>query len=69
MFGAQAQKPAATDVRVGIILGNAPAGTDEPTAMQTARCLKGFELYKSGAVNKLLVTGGFTQATTSPRRG
>ncbi len=68
MFGAQAQKPAATDVRVGIILGNAPAGTDEPTAMQTARCLKGFELYKSGAVNKLLVTGGFTRDYISEAR-
>jgi len=55
--GAQAQKRAATDVRVGIVLGNAPAATDEPTPMQTARCLKTLELYKSGAVNTLLVTG------------
>ena len=66
--GAQSQKPAAADVRVGIILGNAPAGTDEPTAMQTARCLKAFELYKSGAVNKLLVTGGFTRDYISEAR-
>jgi hypothetical protein len=66
--GAQAQKPAAADVRVGIILGNAPAGTDEPTGMQTARCLKGYELYTSGAVNKLLVTGGFTRDYISEAR-
>jgi len=66
--GAQAQKPAVPDVRVGIILGNAPAGTDEPTTAQTARCLKGFELYKNGAVNKLLVTGGFTRDYISEAR-
>ena len=65
--GAQAQRPAA-GVRVGIVLGNAPAGTDEPTAMQTARCLKAFELYSSGAVNKLLVTGGFTRDYISEAR-
>jgi vancomycin permeability regulator SanA len=66
--GAQAQQPAAGDVRVGIILGNAPAAADEPTPMQTARCLKAFELYKSGAVNKLLVTGGFTRDYISEAR-
>ena len=66
--GAQEQKPGAADIRVGIILGNAPAGTDEPTSAQTARCLKGFELYKSGAVNKLLVTGGFTRDYISEAR-
>jgi len=58
-------KPAA---RVAIVLGNAPAGTDEPTAMQTARCLKAFELYKNGAVNTLLVTGGFTRDYISEAR-
>ena len=66
--GAQSQKSAAADVRVGIVLGNAPAATDEPTAMQTARCLKSFELYKSGGVNKLLVTGGFTRDYISEAR-
>ena len=68
LLGAQTQKPAAPDVRVAIVLGNAPAGTDEPTAMQTGRCLKAFELYKSGAVNKLLVTGGFTRDYISEAR-
>jgi len=48
------------DVRVAVVLGNGPTATDEPTAAQTARCLKAFELYKGGTVNKLLVTGGFT---------
>jgi len=67
-LAAQAQKPAAADARVAIVLGNAPAGTDEPTAMQTARCLKAFELYKSGAVNTLLVTGGFTRDYISEAR-
>jgi uncharacterized SAM-binding protein YcdF (DUF218 family) len=62
------QGAAGADVRVGIILGNAPAGTDEPTAAQTARCLKGFELYRTGAVNKLLVTGGFTRDYISEAR-
>jgi vancomycin permeability regulator SanA len=65
---AQAQKPAAADARVAIVLGNAPAGTDEPTAMQTARCLKAFELYRNGTVNKLLVTGGFTRDYISEAR-
>jgi len=32
------------------------------------RCLKGFELYKSGAVNRLLVTGGFTRDYISEAR-
>jgi SanA protein len=66
--GAQAQKPAAADVRAAVILGNAPAAADEPTPMQTARCLKAFELYRSGAVNKLLVTGGFTRDYISEAR-
>jgi vancomycin permeability regulator SanA len=67
--GAQAPPQAAkADVRVGIILGNAPAGTDEPTPMQTARCLKAYELYKNGTVNKLLVTGGFTRDYISEAR-
>jgi len=65
---AQGQKPAPPDARVGIVLGNAPAGTDEPTAMQTARCLKAFELYKNGTVNTLLVTGGFTRDYISEAR-
>ena len=65
---AQAQKAGSTDVRVAIILGNAPAGTDEPTPAQTARCLEGFELYKNGTVNKLLVTGGFTRDYISEAR-
>ena len=68
LLGAQAQQPAAADIRVGIVLGNAPAGTDEPTPMQTARCLKAFELYKRGTVNKLLVTGGFTRDYISEAR-
>jgi len=67
-LGARSQEAAKTDVRVGIILGNAPAGTDEPTSAQTARCLKGFELYKNGTVNKLLVTGGFTRDYISEAR-
>lgn len=60
---AAAQQPPAapaSDVRVGIILGNAPVAVDEPTTAQTARCLKAFELFKNGVVNTLLVTGGFT---------
>lgn len=61
----QEQAPA---VRVAIVLGNAPAGTDEPTTAQTARCLKAYELYKSGEVNKLLVTGGFTRDHISEAR-
>jgi vancomycin permeability regulator SanA len=72
LLGAQAPQaplPAAKpDVRVAIVLGNAPAAADEPTAMQTARCLKAFELYKNGAVNKLLVTGGFTRDYISEAR-
>jgi len=72
VLGAQApQAPSPTgkpDARVGIVLGNAPAGTDEPTAMQTARCLKAYELYKNGAVNTLLVTGGFTRDYISEAR-
>ena len=67
-LGVQPQQAPKADVRVAIILGNAPAGTDEPTPMQTARCLKGFELYKSGAVNRLLVTGGFTRDYISEAR-
>ena len=63
-----AEAAATADARVAIVLGNAPAGTDEPTAMQTARCLKAFELYKSGAVNTLLVTGGFTRDYISEAR-
>lgn len=66
--GVEPQKAEGTDIRVGIILGNAPAGTDEPTAAQTARCLKGFELYKNGTVNRLLVTGGFTRDYISEAR-
>jgi len=65
---AQSQQPAVAGVRVAVVLGNAPAATDEPTPMQTARCLKAFELYKSGAVNKLLVTGGFTRDYVSEAR-
>jgi vancomycin permeability regulator SanA len=65
----QAPSPAAKPgVRVGIVLGNAPAATDEPTAMQTARCLKAFELYRNGTVNTLLVTGGFTRDYISEAR-
>ena len=67
-LGARAQKAAGADTRVAVILGNAPAGTDEPTSAQTARCLKGFELYKNGSVNKLLVTGGFTRDYISEAR-
>jgi uncharacterized SAM-binding protein YcdF (DUF218 family) len=68
-LGAQAPPQAAkAEVRVAVILGNAPAGTDEPTSAQTARCLKGFELYKNGTVNKLLVTGGFTRDYISEAR-
>jgi uncharacterized SAM-binding protein YcdF (DUF218 family) len=55
-----ARQAGSGDVRVAVVLGNGPKATDEPTAVQTARCLKAFELYKKGAVNKLLVTGGFT---------
>lgn len=62
------QQATAPPVRVGIVLGNAPAATDEPTSAQTARCLKAYELYKSGAVNKLLVTGGFTRDHISEAR-
>lgn len=58
-LGARPQAPAG-DIRVAVVLGNGNTVTDEPTAMQTARCLKGFELYKSGAATKLVVTGGFT---------
>ena len=61
----QAQAPA---VRAAVVLGNAPAATDEPTAAQTARCLKAYELYKSGEVNELLVTGGFTRDYISEAR-
>jgi uncharacterized SAM-binding protein YcdF (DUF218 family) len=50
----------ASDVRVAVVLGNGPRATDEPTAVQTARCLKAFDLYRNGTVNKLVVTGGFT---------
>ena len=68
LSGAQAPQAGRPDARVGIVLGNAPAGTDEPTAMQTARCLKAFELYKNGTVNTLLVTGGFTRDYISEAR-
>jgi vancomycin permeability regulator SanA len=59
LLAADGQTPAA-DIRVAVVLGNGPKATDEPTPFQTARCLKAFDLYKSGAVNKLVVTGGFT---------
>jgi hypothetical protein len=36
--------------------------------MQTARCLKAFELYKNGMVNKPVVTGGFTRDHVSEAR-
>ena len=62
------QQAGAPSVRVAVVLGNAPAATDEPTSAQTARCLKAYELYKSGAVNKLLVTGGFTRDFISEAR-
>ena len=55
-----ASQAGAGDVRIAVVLGNGPQATDEPTAVQTARCLKAFELYRNGTVNKLLVTGGFT---------
>ena len=68
-LGAQAPpQPAKPDVRVAIVLGNMPAATDEPTPMNTARCLKGFELYRNGTVNKLVVTGGFTRDYISEAR-
>jgi vancomycin permeability regulator SanA len=66
--GAAPQQAQGADAHVAVILGNAPAGTDEPTSAQTARCLKAFELYKSGTVNKLLVTGGFTRDYISEAR-
>jgi vancomycin permeability regulator SanA len=58
-LAADPQAPAA-DIHVAVVLGNGPKATDEPTPLQTARCLKALDLYKSGAVNKLVVTGGFT---------
>lgn len=54
--------------RVGIILGHYPAGADEPTSVQTARCLKAFELYRDGKINKVLVTGGYTRDHISEAR-
>ena len=62
------QPSAAPEVRVAVVLGNAPAATDEPTSAQTARCLRAYELYKSGAASKLLVTGGFTRDHISEAR-
>lgn len=56
---ADRQAPAG-DIRVAVVLGNGNTVTDEPTPFQTARCLKALALYTSGAVNKLVVTGGFT---------
>ncbi len=67
-LGAHPQQAPGTAPRVAVILGNAPAGTDEPTSAQTARCLKAFELYKNGTVGKLLVTGGFTRDYISEAR-
>lgn len=62
------QPPASSPIRVAVVLGNGPVATDEPTTAQTARCLKAYELYTSGAVNKLLVTGGFTRDYISEAR-
>jgi len=62
------QQAAQPSVRVAVVLGNGPVATDEPTTAQTARCLKAYELYKSGEVNKLLVTGGFTRDYISESR-
>jgi len=67
-LGAQPRQAPNAGVRVAIVLGNAPAAADEPTPMQTARVLKAFELYRSGAVNTLLVTGGFTRDYISEAR-
>jgi vancomycin permeability regulator SanA len=67
-LGAEPQQAGGTAPRVAIVLGNGPTATDEPTSAQTARCLKGFELYKNGTVNKLLVTGGFTRDYISEAR-
>jgi vancomycin permeability regulator SanA len=53
------QAPAG-DIRAAVVLGNGNTVPDEPTPMQTARCLKALELYKTGAATKLVVTGGFT---------
>jgi vancomycin permeability regulator SanA len=56
----QAPSVAGRAPRVAVILGNAPTATDEPKPAQAARCLKAFELYRKGTVDKLVVTGGFT---------
>jgi uncharacterized SAM-binding protein YcdF (DUF218 family) len=61
-IGAASGPPQTGDAgrRAAVILGNGPAAADEPSAQQTARGLKGYELYKNGIVNTLVVTGGFT---------
>jgi len=58
-------------VLTGVVLAaqaQKPGAADEPTAMQTARCLKAFELYRNGTVKTLLVTGGFTRDYISEAR-
>jgi uncharacterized SAM-binding protein YcdF (DUF218 family) len=68
--GAQAPAvpEAAPGIRVAVVLGNGSPVIDEPTAMQTARCLRAFDLYKIGAVNKIIVTGGYTFGYLSEAR-
>jgi len=55
-------------VKPAIILGHWPAGVDEPTRQQTARCLKAYELYRDGRINTIVVTGGYTKGHISEAR-
>lgn len=55
-------------VRVAVVLGHYPTDTYTPTEQQTARCLKVFEMYSSGKINRIVVSGGFTRGHISEAR-
>ena len=59
---------AAEQVKAAVVLGHYPQGARTPTAMQNARCLEAYSLYKKGLIEKIVVTGGYTRAHISEAR-
>lgn len=52
-------------IKPAIILGHYPVDSITPTEQQTARCLKAFELFNAGKINRIVVSGGFTRGHIS----
>lgn len=52
-------------VKPAVVLGHYPVDSYTPTEQQTARCLKVFELYKAGKINRIVVSGGYTRGHIS----